>query len=394
MATNVTFNGTSYAIPAAGELNWTSLSAFLLDVGQNAGLNTIDKNAIRVATTSPVTVSATTDFAVVTNLGTPGAVAVTLPAGVNGQTFVILDGKGDAATNNITITPNGAETINGAATLTLAQDRQSVILQYSTTGTQWRVLGSYFTTLANALANPMTTAGDIIYGGVSGLPTRLAVGATGTVLKGGTNPSYATIANADVDAAAAIAGTKISPSFGSQNISNTGTTSTGALTSTGITVTQASGSSHLTLTRTGTSSGSVYVATAGGEFWIGTTAGASNLLLLTSNGNMTTQGATINSSPLRPATGTYNALNVANETLVFTGVSGGMTINGMAGGVNGQILWIVEDSGNTTTITHQSASAVSADRFYLGGSSLSLSLAGACFVYSTGCNAWVKIKSV
>jgi hypothetical protein len=222
MATNVTYNGTSYAIPAAGELNWTSLSAFLIDVGQTAALNTIDKQSIRVATTTPVTISATTDFAVVTNLSVAGAVGVTLPAGVNGQMFIILDGKGDALTNNITITPNGAETINGAATLVLAQNRQSVILQYSSTGTQWRVLGSYFTTLANALVNPMTTTGDVIVATSGGTPARLGVGATGTVLKGGTTPSYASVVNADVDAAAAIAGTKISPNFGSQAVLTTG----------------------------------------------------------------------------------------------------------------------------------------------------------------------------
>ena len=42
-----------------------------------------------------------------------------------------------------------------------------------------------------------------------------------------------TILNADVDSSAAIAGTKISPNFGSQNVSNTGTLSSGAHTVTG-----------------------------------------------------------------------------------------------------------------------------------------------------------------
>jgi len=42
-----------------------------------------------------------------------------------------------------------------------------------------------------------------------------------------------TILNADVDPSAAIAGTKISPNFGSQNVSNTGTLSSGAHTVTG-----------------------------------------------------------------------------------------------------------------------------------------------------------------
>lgn len=45
------------------------------------------------------------------------------------------------------------------------------------------------------LTNPMTTAGDVIYGGASGTPTRLAVGTAGQVLRtnsGATAPEWAT----------------------------------------------------------------------------------------------------------------------------------------------------------------------------------------------------------
>lgn len=248
MPTNVSYNGTTYPIPLAGELNWTTLSAFLIDVGQTAGLTTIAKQAIRTAVTSPVTVSSSADYTVVTNLTTPGAVAVNLPAGVNGQVFVIVDGKGDAATNNITITPNGAATIAGGATLVLTQNRQTVILQYSTTGTTWNLLGSYYAALATSLANPMTTTGDTIYSSSNtGTPARLPIGAAGTVLKGGTTPSYAQVATADIANLAVttgklanlavtdakidtgIDGSKIIPGFGSQNI-----TTTGSLSSNGI----------------------------------------------------------------------------------------------------------------------------------------------------------------
>ena len=55
--------------------------------------------------------------------------------------------------------------------------------------------------------SPMTTSGDIIYGGASGTGTRLASGATNTVLI--TGPSWGLIANANVDSAAAIAGSKL-----------------------------------------------------------------------------------------------------------------------------------------------------------------------------------------
>ena len=58
-----------------------------------------------------------------------------------------------------------------------------------------------------------------------------------------------TILNADLNASAAIAGTKISPSFGSQNISTTGTTSIGGATSVGtkLHIENASGDAHIRL---------------------------------------------------------------------------------------------------------------------------------------------------
>ena len=58
-----------------------------------------------------------------------------------------------------------------------------------------------------------------------------------------------TILNADLNASAAIAGTKISPSFGSQNISTTGTTSIGGSTSVGtkLHIENASGDAHIRL---------------------------------------------------------------------------------------------------------------------------------------------------
>lgn len=48
------------------------------------------------------------------------------------------------------------------------------------------------TRISSFLTNPMTTAGDIIYGGASGTPTRLAAGTEDYVLKmGATNPEWA-----------------------------------------------------------------------------------------------------------------------------------------------------------------------------------------------------------
>lgn len=89
---------------------------------------------VRVCLTTPVTAAAASDHVIVTKLSTPGPVAVSLPAGVAGQTFVIQDGTGDAASNNITITP-AAGTINGAGTKTISTNYGRTTLYYD--GTQW-----------------------------------------------------------------------------------------------------------------------------------------------------------------------------------------------------------------------------------------------------------------
>lgn len=62
----------------------------------------------------------------------------------------------------------------------------------------------------STLTNPMTTLGDIIVGGSSGAATRLGIGASGTVLKGGTTPTYAQIVDADISSSAAISYSKLS----------------------------------------------------------------------------------------------------------------------------------------------------------------------------------------
>lgn len=89
---------------------------------------------LRVATTTPVT-GAVTDHIIVTNMASASAVTVNLPASPTaGQELVIKDGKGDAATNNVTITP-AAGNIDGAATLVLSTNYGRAKLIYN--GTEW-----------------------------------------------------------------------------------------------------------------------------------------------------------------------------------------------------------------------------------------------------------------
>lgn len=103
----------------------------------NTATSAININGTRVATTSPVAVNAS-DNVVITKLTTPGAVAVNLEASpTQGRLHVIKDGKGDAATNNVTITP-AAGTIDGQPNLVMANAYESITLVYS--GTEWVIV--------------------------------------------------------------------------------------------------------------------------------------------------------------------------------------------------------------------------------------------------------------
>jgi hypothetical protein len=163
----------SFSIPASGELNWASLSDFLNALGDSAQATTLQKFAVRKAVASPVTV-ATTDCAIVSDLTVAGAVTVNLPAGANKQVFFIVDGKGDAGTNNITINRNGSDTIAGSTSVVLNENRQGIILIFNSSDTDWKILGR--TTGSGVLVNPMDSAGDMIYGGASGVATKLDSG--------------------------------------------------------------------------------------------------------------------------------------------------------------------------------------------------------------------------
>lgn len=86
-----------------------------------------------------VTVSATTDYFLCINKTVGAATTVNLPASpATGQTYLIKDCKGDAATNNITITPNSG-TIDGAATYVISANRGSAGVTYAGASAGWAV---------------------------------------------------------------------------------------------------------------------------------------------------------------------------------------------------------------------------------------------------------------
>lgn len=83
---------------------------------------------VRTALVTPVTVDIH-DETVVTNLTSAGAVAVSLPNALPiGKIVDIVDGKGDAGTNNITVTPQSGS-INGSGTAVIASNYGALRLQ-------------------------------------------------------------------------------------------------------------------------------------------------------------------------------------------------------------------------------------------------------------------------
>ena len=138
-ATNAT--PTSFSLPLNNELNWLQLTSFLQSLADSAQGTTFQKFKVRVVTASPDTISATADCILAVNVA--GAVTINLPAGAEKQIFFIVDSSGAAATNNITITPNGSETVRGGASLVLNKNYQGVVLAF--TGTDWKAFGPFTT---------------------------------------------------------------------------------------------------------------------------------------------------------------------------------------------------------------------------------------------------------
>jgi hypothetical protein len=90
-----------------------------------------------VTASGNITVSATTDYFICANLGTPAAIAVNLPATpATGLTFLIKDCSGTAATDNLTLTP-AAGNIDGATTYVMSTNYASVAVTYN--GVSWSV---------------------------------------------------------------------------------------------------------------------------------------------------------------------------------------------------------------------------------------------------------------
>lgn len=231
--------------PAAARLagNTTSTKNFLVQTGTGSAsaapswgtisagdVPTLNQNTS--GTAANVTASSNTTLTSLSNLVTVGTISTgtwqgTSVAPANGGTGLssptahgVLLGEGSSnvtplvggagkilqgaasADPTFTATPTLGVNASTAGTLALATSTgsgQSVVLQNLGTTTTWNFnlpttagsAGQFLTSQAgtstsmtwtSGLSNPMTTGGDVIYGGASGVPTRLANGSSGQVL--------------------------------------------------------------------------------------------------------------------------------------------------------------------------------------------------------------------
>lgn len=96
------------------------------------------QRGVRVVTAAGAVTVTTADDIVVIDKTTGAATVVNLPAGpATGDWFTIKDGKGDAAANNITITP-ASGTIDGSGTLVMLSNYQAVTVVFN--GDEWSAI--------------------------------------------------------------------------------------------------------------------------------------------------------------------------------------------------------------------------------------------------------------
>src|SRR5210317_1857991 len=130
---------------------------------------------------------------------TSGAITVTLPAGSAGSIVSLKDYANTWNTNNVTVTPNGTDKINGENSYTILNTQdQSVTLVYVDSTKGWRavqdstsdVSGATFTV---ATGGTITCCGDYKIHTFTG-PGTLCISQVGNCAGGGSNVDYLVVA--------------------------------------------------------------------------------------------------------------------------------------------------------------------------------------------------------
>jgi hypothetical protein len=292
---SVTFNGVAVALGASGTITATATNALTIGTGLS-GTSYNGSTAVTIANTGVLSVTGTAP--VVSSGGQNPAIsmaaATTSVSGYLTNTdWTTFNNKQAALVSGTNIKTVGGNSLLGSG------DVGTIGIGYGGTGQ----------TTANAAFNalsPLTTAGDTLYGGTSGVGTRLSIGTAGQVLTvnaGATAPQWSTPTTGTVTSVSVVSANGFA-----------GTVAT-ATTTPAITV-----STSITGILKGNAT-AISAATAGTDYSAGTSANTSGLVYST-----TTTGAltTATGAQVSTALGTTAISgNAANVTGIVVGANGG-----------------------------------------------------------------------
>jgi hypothetical protein len=260
--------------------------------------------------------TAANETIIVVNKTSGAATTINLPPVIAGQTPVIIvkDGKGDASTHNITVTPHGSDTIDGASSHIISVAYGAAI--YASNGTQWNVVAY--------LADP--SGGTDVFPAITGGATPFSI--TGQAAASGTAAGGAIAIAGAAGGATSGAGGAVSMTGGA----GTAGTATGGAGS----VTGGAGSAGGASVAGGVGGASSVIGGAGGANATTGAGGSGGVASVTggAGGNTASSGAD-------------NAGNGANA--VITGGAGGNATAGTGNGGAGGNVNLVPGAGGTTT---------------------------------------------
>lgn len=319
-------------------------------------------------------VTVTNESQVIVNKASGAATAVNLPdadALLVGQTIIVKDGKGDAATNNITVTPAAAGTIDGASTYVLSQNFAAAAFTWN--GSEWGVTslgssGSSGTLLANAITGTDSSlgitgiagtgtggAGGAIVGtgGAATAHTTGTGGAGGAVSLVGGAAGTATTGTGGAGGATAITGTAGGAASAAAGVGGAG----GAAT---VTAGVGGASSHASGGAGGAGGAASLIAGAGGAAAGTGTAGAGGAVVLTAGaggaktGTGAAAGGAGGSFTMTAGVGGATASSGANNggaggSYTLTAGAGGAASAGTGNGGAGGSITLTPGAGGATT---------------------------------------------
>lgn len=146
------------------------------------------------------------------------------------------------------------------------------------------------------------------------------------------------------------------------------------------------------------SGGVIYTGTNGLQLRTG---GNFNRVTITSTGNvgigtsaptakLDIEGDVVVKKSTITATGTYNSLNRSSGSSLYINASGTVTVNGIDGGVDGMILYLICGSGTTLVLSNENVSAVASDRIatHTGANVTISGRGGATLIYEGSGGRW------